>query len=167
MQPAAHHLAAFNLGRLLHDWDDARVAPFKDALDRVNAVGERSPGFVWRLDDVAMEAAQLDPAGALGGDPRIASALSVWESVEALERFVFRTVHGRFYARGPEWFEPWATPRLVMWWVPVGHRPSVEEGVARLRRLEAEGDTDEAFGWSHLEQARLWKTRGCGAAEAA
>lgn len=163
--PGARRLAELNLGRLLHDWDDPRTAPFKDALDRVNALAARAPGFVWRLDDEAMEAAQMDPSGPIA-DARVASTLSVWESPEALERFVFKTVHARFYARGHEWFEP-AARRLVMWWVPAGHRPSVEEGMARLARLEAQGPSDFAFGWAHLKDAQLWKSRGCGAAEAA
>ena len=167
MRPHAHNLAAFNLGRLLHDWDDPRVAAFKQGLDRVNAVGERMPGFVWRLGDDEMEQAQLDPEGALGGDARIASALSVWESPEALRRFVFKTVHGRFYARGQEWFETWDSPRLVMWWIPEGEIPSVADGVARLRRLTDEGPSDAAFGWDHLEQARARDARNSAAAEAA
>lgn len=165
MQPADHHLAEFNRGRLLHDWDDPRTAPFKDALDRINALAERAAGFVWRLGDAEMEAAQLDPSGPIADD-RVASTLSVWESAETLERFVFKTVHARFYARGHEWFEP-AARRLVMWWVPIGHRPSVDEGMDRLARLEASGPSADAFGWAHLENAQAWKSRGCGAAEAA
>jgi len=165
-QPAGHHLAEFNLGVLRHDWDDPRVRDFVDGLDLVNGVAARSPGFVWRLDDAAMDAAQRDPNGPLGGDPRIASTLSVWESVEALEAFVWNTVHRRFYARKHEWYAPTAALRLVMWWVPVGHRPTVAEAMARFRRLETLGGHDEAFGWAHLTEARLWRDRQCDGAAA-
>lgn len=166
IQPAGHHLAEFNLGVLKHDWDDPRIKDFADGVDRVNGVAARSPGFVWRLSDADMEAAQLDPDGPLGGNPRTASTLSVWESVEALEAFVWNTVHKRFYDRKGEWYAPTDALRLVMWWVPEGHRPSVAEAMGRFRRLEAEGDSDAAFGRSHLSAARLWRSKQCDGAAA-
>ena len=80
-------------------------------------------------------------------DPRIAINLSVWESVEALERFVYLTLHKRFYARRSEWFDHFDGPYFVMWRVPAGHRPSVEEAVARLDHLKEHGTSDYAFDW--------------------
>ncbi|MGB0658907.1 MAG: DUF3291 domain-containing protein [Mangrovicoccus sp.] len=153
MQPNGYHLAELNFGILRHDWDDPRVAEFVEALDAVNAVAERSPGFVWRLSDEEMDAAQNDPDGALGGNPRMASTLSVWEDPQSLKHFVFNTVHARFYKRGAEWFAPETGGNLVMWWVAKGHRPSIEDGKARHAYWAAHGDTDQAFGWSTLTEA--------------
>mgnify|MGYP003467492056 FL=1 len=155
------HLAEFNLGVLRHDWDDPRVKDFADNIDRVNALAIGAPGFVWMLGEDDMHAAQTDPAGALGGSPRTASTLSVWESADALERFVWTTVHKHFYDRRAEWYAPTDVLRLVMWWVPVGHRPTVGEAMERFRHLEAHGDGDLAFGWAGLAGAGLWKTQGC------
>ena len=166
MQPEGHHIAEMNLGVLRHDWDDPRVKDFVDGLELVNGVAERSPGFVWRMGDAEMDAAQRDAAGPLGGNPRLASTLSVWESVEALEHFVWNTVHRAFYARKAEWYDVVETPRLVMWWVPAGHRPCVAEGMERFRVLERDGNSDRAFGWSHLEQAKLWREQRCAAVAA-
>lgn len=146
------HLAELNIGVLRHPWGDPRIAEFANAIDRVNAIAARSPGFVWRLSDIDMDAAQRDPAGALGGDPRVAATLSVWEDLASLERFVWRTVHKRFFARRKEWFAPDQGIRLALWRTPAGHRPSIDEGVARLRALEADGDTDFAFGWSYAKR---------------
>lgn len=162
MQPAGHHLAEFNLGILKYDWDDPRVQGFVDGLDAVNGVAQRSPGFVWMLGGEEMEAAQLDPTGPLGGNPRAASTLSVWEDVASLERFVWTTVHKRFYDRKAEWYDEDDSLRLVMWWVPVGYRPSVHDAMVRFRHLETHGDSDFAFGWSHLTAAELWRTKQCG-----
>lgn len=148
-----HHLAEFNIGVLRYDWDDPRTADFANAVDMVNAAAARSPGFVWRLSDEEMDAAQRDPAGALGGDPRTASTLSVWEDLESLERFVWRTVHKRFYDRRKEWFAPGQGLRMVLWRTPEGRRPSVDEAVERLRSRERHGDTDFAFGWSYAKAA--------------
>lgn len=148
------HLAEFNIGTLKYDWDDPRIADFADNLDRVYAVAERSPGFVWRLSDGEMEAAQLDPDGPLGGNPRTASTLSVWEDLASLETYVWNTVHKQFFDRRHEWYGAGQPLRLVLWQVPVGHRPDMEEAVARYRHLEANGDGPEAFGWAYARG--LW-----------
>ena len=87
--------------------------------------------------------------------------LSVWENVEALERFVYQTVHKRFYGRRPEWFDKMDTPHFVMWWIPAGHLPSLEEAKERLEHLTAHGPSDHAFGWENLPAAQLWKTARC------
>lgn len=152
------HLAQLNVGRLVAGTDDPRVAGFMAALDRVNGLGKRMPGFVWMMEGAPGEG---NTQAKIDGDPRFISNLTVWESVEALERFVWGTVHRQFYERRAEWFEVLGRMHLVMWWVPEGHRPTLEEALARLRRLEALGESDEAFGWRHLPQARLWRERGC------
>ena len=99
------HLAEFNIGILKYDWDDPRVADFMNNLDRVYGIAERSPGYVWHLSGDEMEAAQLDAEGVLGGNPRTASTLSVWESPEALEHFTWNTLHKQFYDRKTEWYD--------------------------------------------------------------
>jgi len=161
MQPANHHLAEFNRGVLRHDWDDPRVAEFVNNLDMVNGVAARTDGFIWRLDDDAMDAAQTDAAGVLGGDPRTASTLSVWRDVGALEHFVWNTVHRKFYERKDEWYAPTTDLRMVLWWVPVGHRPTLAEAVERFDHLNAHGDSDFAFGWAHAKDTRLWQSAQC------
>jgi hypothetical protein len=159
------HLAEFNIGTLKHDWNDPRVADFADNVDRVNAVARRSPGFVWQLPEADMDAAQRDPAGPTGGNPRTASTLSVWKDVASLERFVWTSVHGRFYDRKAEWYDPADQGlRFVMWWVPQGHRPTLAEAMERHRHLDAQGNSDHAFGWSHLPDATLWASARCGPA---
>ena len=87
--------------------------------------------------------------------------MSVWESVEALEGFVWQTVHKRIYGRRPEWFEPLDRPHFVMWRVPVGHLPYVAEAKSRLEHLWAHGPSDYAFGWESIPSAQLWKTARC------
>ena len=89
--------------------------------------------------------------------------LSVWESVEALERFVWQTVHKRFYGRRQEWFDKLEGPHSVMWWIPAGHRPTVIEAKERIEYLAAHGPSDHAFGWESVPAAQLWKTARCSA----
>ena len=124
------HLAQFNIARIKYPLDDPRMREFVDNVARVNGLAEQIDGFVWRLQD--------DSGNAMGlkvyDDPRILPNLTVWENVEALERFVWKTVHSRFYGRREQWFEPMETP-LVLWHVPAGHKPDMAEGVARLDHL--------------------------------
>jgi hypothetical protein len=97
----------------------------------------------------------------IDGDPRYVANLTVWESVEQLEHFVWNTVHRQFYERRREWFEVLGERHLAMWWVPEGHRPSLDEGLARLEHLRTHGDSDHAFGWAYAKEARLWRARNC------
>ena len=147
------HLAQLNIGRLVARPEDPRVAEFIGALGRVNGIGKRAPGFVWMMENTgAPERGNTDVK--LDGDPRFVSNLTVWENVSALEGFVWNTVHRRFYERRAEWFEVLGTMHFVMWWVPAGHRPTLAEGRARLSHREAHGDSEHAFGWAWVKQAR-------------
>lgn len=155
------HLAQLNIGRLVASTDDARVADFMRALDAVNGVGKRSAGFVWMMEGSG-EPGRGNTDVALDGDPRFVSNLTVWEDVESLESFVWNTVHRQFYARRAEWFEVMQDQHFVMWWVEPGHRPTLDEARARLAHKQAHGDSDHAFGWSYLQDARLWREARCG-----
>lgn len=157
---APRHLAELNVGRLLAPTDDPRVAEFMQALDFVNGLGKRMPGFVWMMEGSGgPNTGNTDSK--IDGDPQFVSNLTVWESVETLENFVWNTVHRRFYERRAEWFEILGRMHFVMWWVPIGHRPTLAEALERLDHRERHGDTDEAFGWAYLQDAELWRTRGC------
>jgi hypothetical protein len=163
LQGQKHHLAELNIGRLLAPTDDPRVADFMAALDLVNGLGKRMPGFVWMMEGSG-EPGTGNTAVKIDGDPQFVSNLTVWESVETLEAFVWNTVHRRFYERRAEWFEVLGQMHFVMWWVPAGHRPTLEEGLARLDLLQTQGDSDEAFGWSWLKEAKLYRELACRAA---
>jgi len=156
MMDKARHLAQFNIARIRYPLDDPRMAEFVENVERVNGLAEKIDGFVWRLHDESGHAMNMT----VYDDPRILPNLAVWQNVEALERFVWQTLHRRFYGRRREWFEP-IEPTLVMWWIPAGHRPNLAEAVARLDHLRAHGPSDFAFGWENIPAARLWRTARC------
>jgi uncharacterized protein DUF3291 len=156
LQQPANHLAQFNIGRTRFDIDDPRMAGFTDNLALINGIAERSTGFIWRYVDESGSATNTRPYA----DPRIIINFSVWENVNALERFVFQTVHKHFYGRRADWFEHFEGPSVVLWWVPTGHQPSVEEAVARMEHLKQHGPGDYAFDWRRAS-AQLWKTARC------
>jgi hypothetical protein len=154
------HVAELNIGRLKHPIDDPRMADFVDNLARVNAMADRMPGFVWRLvgDGSNGGALELRPYD----DPMMAVNMSVWQTVEQLEKYVWQTVHQRFYMRKAEWFEKMSKHYFVMWFVEEGHIPTLDEAKARLEHLERHGNSDHAFGWDHLEHIKLWQSQRCG-----
>ncbi len=151
------HLAQLNIGRFRAPKGDPGMADFFNNLDRINAAAERMPGFVWRLKDDSGNATNIS----WGGDSDIAVNLTVWESVEALEKFVWQTAHTKIYARKGEFFEKMETPHFVMWWIEAGHIPTVEEAKERLDHLTAHGPSEFACGWETAPAARLWQDKRC------
>jgi hypothetical protein len=135
------HLAQMNVGTTVDDLDSPALADFMARLASVNALADAAQGFVWRLQTETGNATDIKPSD----DPRFIVNMSVWDSVEALFAFVYRTAHREVLVRRREWFRPPQGAYQVLWWVPAGHRPTVEQGLARLRLLDAEGPTSSAF----------------------
>ena len=160
MKRAGHHLAELNVGHLLAPTDDPRAADFMGARDRVNGLSKRMPGIVWMRESSGKPGTGNTEAK-IGGDPQYVSNLTVWEDVKTLEAFVWNTVHRQFYARRAEWFEVLGQMHFVMWRVPEGHRPTLDEALARLDHLRAHGAGEHAFGWAWLKEAKLWQQRAC------
>ena len=144
-----YHLAQLNIGRLKHPAEDPRVAGFFDELDRINALAEESPAFVWRLQSDSGNATDID----VFGDPLEIVNLSVWESVEHLKAFTYRTDHRTVFRQRHDWFEPKTQPHLVLWWLKAGHLPDTDEAVKRLEHLRAHGPSERAFTFSSVQPA--------------
>ena len=134
-------LAELNIARAAAPMDDPVMADFVANLDRINAIGDASPGFAWRLQDETGAATSIRAFD----DPRIIVNLTVWASIEALREYAYRSGHVEIFRRRREWFVPLDGPSLVLWWVPAGQRPTVEEARERLDRLAADGPTADAF----------------------
>jgi len=137
----SHQLAQLNVAKMLEPLDKPRMAAFVAALEPINALADASPGFVWRYQDDDTESA----ANHSNDDEMMLINLSVWESIDALKYFVYQTAHGPVMRKKRRWFEKHATPSLVLWWVPAGHRPGVEEALERLRILQTSGPSSQAF----------------------
>src|SRR5579863_2062142 len=112
------HLAEINIGRLVAPIDDPKLAGFVAQLDRINALAEASPGFVWRLKSDSGNATDLD----YNGDPLVIVNMSVWESVETLRDYVYGSQHIQVFRDRTLWFERAAQANYCLWWVPAGHQ---------------------------------------------
>jgi hypothetical protein len=141
---APYELAQMNVARLRAPFDSPQLADFVGALDRINAIADGSPGFVWRLQDDTGNATALRPMG----EDMIVN-MSVWRDAESLNAFVYRSDHVAVMRRRREWFEKMDL-YMVLWWVPRGHRPAVEEGIERLGLLRSLGPSADAFTFGKL-----------------
>ena len=137
----AYHLAQINIALMKAPIDDPMMDEFAAALNEVNAVADRSPGFVWRLQTSSGNATNIRTYP----DPRMLVNLSVWQNVEQLRSYVYKSLHGEFFARRRNWFEQYQGKHFAMWWIPAGCLPTVEEGKAKLEYLTLCGDSPECF----------------------
>mgnify|MGYP006288725537 CR=1 FL=1 len=135
-----HHLAQLNIARLKEPLDSPLLADFVANLDRINALAERSPGFVWRLETEEGDATAIRPFG-----PEYIVNLSVWEDIASLHAFVYRSAHAGIMSRRREWFERMGEAWQVLWWTEAGRLPTVTEARERLEHLRRHGPTPEAF----------------------
>ena len=135
------HLAQLNVARLKAPFESPEIAEFRQNLDRINAMAEASPGFVWRATGEGFDSDK--PGGDI--DPMILPNMSVWESIEALAAFVYRSGHAEIYRRRAAFFEtPQGSP-FVLWWIPAGAQPQRLDAFARLDHLRAHGPSPRAF----------------------
>jgi Domain of unknown function (DUF3291) len=141
MNGKRHHLAQFNIGRMLAPIDDPVMEGFRSQLEPINALADGSPGFVWRLQTDGGDATAIRAYP----DPLMIVNLSVWESFDALHAFVYQSRHLGPLRDRRAWFETPSGPMLVLWWVPKGHIPSVEEAMERLDHLRLHGPDPTAF----------------------
>ena len=135
------HLAQVNIARMKAPLDSPTMAGFVTRLDEINALADGSPGFVWRLQTAEGNATYLRPYD----DDRILFNMSVWETIESLRAYVYQSAHVELLRHRQEWFDRFDGVYVALWWVPAGHRPSVDEAKKRLAHLEEKGATPFAF----------------------
>ncbi|MEP7285604.1 MAG: DUF3291 domain-containing protein [Chloroflexota bacterium] len=135
------HLVEVNIARMHAPLDHPIMADFAAQLDHFNSMAEASPGFVWRLKTDEGDATSIR----VYDDERIIVNLTMWESIETLFAFSFRTQHSKLISRRKEWFERLDTPYLALWWIEAGQIPTAEEAKARLDHLHLNGSTAYAF----------------------
>ena len=141
---AGHHIAQSNIARMRAPMDDPIMAGFVERLEPLNALADQSPGFVWRMQDEQGDATAIR----VFEDELILFNMSVWESIEALEAYAYHSNHVEAVRARGEWFEPMSRPSFVLWWVPEGHIPTVEEAREHFELLWQRGPTAEAFTFS-------------------
>lgn len=137
-----YQLAEINVAEMIGvNIDDPIMKEFVDNLDAVNQLAEESEGFVWRLKDESNNAASFNPYN----NEQIIINISVWDTIETLEHFTYKTFHTDFLRRRKEWFAKYGKVSYALWWIPKDAFPTIEECVERLKYLEVHGPTANAF----------------------
>jgi hypothetical protein len=141
------HLAQLNIAESLYPMSDPKMDSFTGRIDAINALADRADGFVWRLTDD-----DEDVDGALSlrlpGDENTLVNISIWNSIEALYGFVYKTAHARVMTENREKFSVLAANHFVLWWVAKGHIPNLVEAKERLDHLRSNGPSPFAFNFS-------------------
>ena len=135
------HLAQLNIARMLFPLESPELADFVNNLDRINELADSSEGFVWRLMGDGNDATSLRPFD----DEMIIVNMSVWQNLERLKDYVYKSAHTNILKHRAEWFEKVRDAMVVMWWVPAGHEPTVQEAKERLEHLQMNGSSVNAF----------------------
>jgi len=139
-----HHLAQINIARLVAPLDDPRIAEFVAQLEPINAIADEAPGFVWRLKSDSGNATDI----AYNDDPFVIVNMSVWESLDALRTYAYKSDHAKVFRDRAKWFEKMEKPSYCLWWIPIEHVPSVVEGRERLEHYQVHGATPYSFWFS-------------------
>ena len=140
-----YHLAQLNIAHLKYAFDAPELAEFAARFEEINALADDSPGFIWRLQTEDGDATAIDFFG-----PEYLVNMSVWEDVESLHNYVYRTAHNEVMARRKEWFERMLEVYSVLWWISLGTIPAIEEAEQRLQQLRQNGPAAGAFTFKQI-----------------
>ncbi|MAZ88936.1 MAG: hypothetical protein CL693_15005 [Cellvibrionaceae bacterium] len=137
----AYHLAQINIAQAKDQMESDVMKGFVERLDEINALAEASPGFIWRLQDESGNASEIQ----VFDDPLLLINMSVWQDIDSLKHYVYRSAHVDLLRDRDAWFNKTVQAHQALWWVPAGHLPSEREGVERLQHLQQHGPTATAF----------------------
>jgi hypothetical protein len=141
-----YHIAQINIGRLVAPIEDPRIAGFVAQLDPINSLADTTPGFVWRLQSSSGNATDVT----YNEDSSVMVNMSVWESIEALREYAYKSKHVAVFRERAKWFQKMDQPSYCLWWVTAGHVPTVAEGRERLEHYQRHGASPLSFWFSQL-----------------
>ena len=139
-----YHLAQLNIGRVLGTMDSEIMHGFASRLDEINAMADAAEGFVWRLQTEEGNATSIH----VFDDDMLLINMSVWESIEALHNYTYKTMHAELLRDRKQWFSQLGKPHMVLWWIEAGHIPTTDEAKAKLEMLTQQGATPLAFNFT-------------------
>ncbi len=152
MASSGYHLAQLNIATMKYPLDSPEMADFVNAIPEVNLAAERHPGYIWRLqdDDDSGYGYGGSTSQRLPGYDRATTLvnMSVWRDLASLQAYIRDPKHLAVMRRRREWFDKMASAHLVLWWLPVGHVPSLAEAAAKLKLLIGHGPSAAAFNFS-------------------
>jgi hypothetical protein len=136
-----YQLAQINIAQAQDAMDSETMQGFVDRLDEINSIADNAPGFIWRLQSEEGDATAIRAFD----NPLLLINMSVWEGIESLKTFVYKTFHVELIQDRDAWFGKMLQAHQALWWVPAGHIPTIEEGKQKLDSLQRHGPGKTAF----------------------
>lgn len=143
-------IAQLNIAKMLGPIDSPVMADFVANLERINAIADKAPGFVWRLKGEGDNATAIQ----IFEDDSIIINISMWKDAESLKNYVYNTAHKEIMKRKKEWFSKMESMHMVMWEVPEGHTPTPLEAKERLAHLNKHGESNYAYTFKYLMKGK-------------
>jgi hypothetical protein len=134
------HLAQVNIAKILEPLDSPKMRGFVDNLDRINAIADKSEGFIWRFKDE-----DKDLAKSIFKDDALIVNISVWNDLEALFNYTYKSVHLEIFKQKKEWFSKLRMTHMAFWYVPLDYKPTFQDAKSRLDYLNKNGETPYSF----------------------
>jgi len=147
-----YHIAQINIGRMVGSIDSEEMSGFVARLDEINALADRAEGFVWRLQSDEGDATAIR----VFEDDMILVNMSVWESIEALHNYTYKSAHAQLIKHRKDWFQKLEFSHMALWWIPAGHIPTAQEAVRKLELIDEHGVTPMAFTFAHSFPVDEW-----------
>ena len=144
---SSFHLAQLNIAHLSAPIDSPQLADFVDNLDRINALADSAPGFIWRLQTEDGDATSIDYFG-----PEVIGLTGTQKQLTALTKR-YRVTYGYgepndngFYdvshSSGVFVFGPDGTPRLLWNQSVTGDQMAADLKTLLGQLADADADAD-------------------------
>jgi len=136
-----YHLAQINIALAKAEMDTEIMEGFVSRLAEINETADNAEGFVWRLQTEDGDSTAIR----VFDEPLLLVNMSVWENIEALKDFVYKSAHVELIRDRQEWFHKYIDAHQALWWIPAGHIPTIEEAKEKLETIQKQGPTALAF----------------------
>ena len=138
------HLAQLNIAAAKADSESDIMRGFFDRIDEIHDLAENAPGFIWRYDDDE----GVDIAERVFGDPLLLINLTLWQDIASLREFVYKSIHKELIQGRKDWFHKMPEMHQVMWWVPAGQIPKIQQAKDKLDLIRKQGPSAAAFSFA-------------------
>jgi hypothetical protein len=135
-----YNLAQVNIAKRLAPMDDPIMQDFINNVERINAIADEAEGFIWRMQDE-----DKDLGAEIFKDDTLLINMSVWNDLECLFDYTYKSGHIEVFKRKKEWFSKMKMVHMAFWYIPEGYEPTFQDAKSRLDYLNKYGDTPYAF----------------------
>ena len=147
-----YQIAQINIAKLKKPLDHPDIHGFTSRLDEINQLAESYDGFVWRYRDEEVD--NSSSVNFMNQDNNVVN-ISVWESIEKLKEFTYKSVHVELFKNRKEWMEEIREMSFAIWWIKPGKYPTLNQCAKKLILIRKHGPTKDAFHFGKVFEAGI------------